>query len=80
MIPVAIWYEYHTSVLAVNKYSRITMLTLILTRKLIAALEPIEEITKMLFTDAASISVQIYWTPKKLDNNSGTGPVHYLNY
>ena len=45
-----------------TEYGGITMLTLNqieLTRKIIVALEPVEEITKMISTDAASISVLI---------------------
>ena len=45
-----------------TEHGGITMLTpnqIELTRKLIAALEPVEEITKMISTDAASISVLI---------------------
>ena len=45
-----------------TEYGGITMLTpnqIDLTRKLIAALEPVEEITKLISTDAASISVLI---------------------
>ena len=45
-----------------TEHGGIIMLTLNqieLTRKLIAALEPVEKITKMISTDAASISVQI---------------------
>ena len=45
-----------------TEYGGITMLTpnqIDLTRKLIAALEPVEEITKMISTDAASISALI---------------------
>ena len=45
-----------------TEHGSITMPTpnqIYLTRKLIAALEPVEEITKMISTDAASISVLI---------------------
>ena len=45
-----------------TEHGSITMLTpnqIELTRKLIAALEPVKEITKMISTDAASISVLI---------------------
>ena len=45
-----------------TEHGGITMLTpnqIELTRKIIAALEPVEEITKMISTDAASISVLI---------------------
>ena len=48
-----------------------------LTRKIITALEPVEEITKMISTDAASISVLILLVKilqkalSKHDNDSG---------
>ena len=56
-------YEQKTALAAyATEYGSITMLSpnqIELTRKLIAALEPVEEITKMVSTDTASISVLI---------------------
>ena len=63
-----------------TEHGGITMLTpnqIELTRKLIAALEPVKEITKMISTDVASISVLIplvkilQKTLGKHDNDSG---------
>ena len=56
-------YEQKMALVAyATKHGGLTMLTpnqIELTRKLIAALEPVEAITKMIPTDAASISVLI---------------------